>query len=273
MSDALDWSGVADHPAWAGFHSWLKRLTRDRFPTLEALDALLPATARNTDGERIRFVDPADLPAPAPGTGYEEEIAATGRVSTRPGSLHDLCNALVWARFPRLKAAMNRRHLLALPESTPGRRGPVRDALTGFDECGLVVTCPRLAPLDALAANDWDAVFGRSGEGWAGDLGVHVVGHANLEKLWNPYKAMTGRCLLLQSLEADPGDAAIDAAVATLWGPEGPLRRPGDFSPLPFMGIPGWSRGPQYRAFYDDPEVFRAPPPGRSPAPVFSWPA
>lgn len=268
--DAPDWEKVTGHPAWSGYRRFVAELPRDRFPDVADLQRLLPTGTRNQAGHAVRFTASELLP-PLSGEGaYEREIYATGRVSTRAGSLHDLCNALVWARFPRLKAALNQRHQEALPDSVPGRRGPVRDALTLFDECGLVLSCCERAPLEALAAHDWGAVFGKTGEAWHDGLRAWMVGHANLEKLFAPYKAMTGHCLLLHTREPVSDPAVLDRLAAEAWLDPRRLTSPRDLCPLPFLGIPGWYPGAQDAAFYDDPSVFRPPPPGRSPAPVWS---
>ena len=270
MASEADWKAELrlEHPAWDPYRTLLDRLPQDEFPTPHTLQTLLSAAVRTQSGRPIRFTPAAALDATL---GYEEEIAASGRVSTRSDDLHDLCNALVWARFPALKAALNARHLDALPTSTSGRRGPVRDALTLFDECGLLVTSADRAPLERLAAHDWRGLFGPAGEAWPETMRVHCVGHANLEKLCRPYKGMTGRCLLLHT----PGDELdlekLDAIMARCWAPAGPLARPADLCPLPHAGIPGWwTGGAQDVAFYDDPEVFRLPREGRVPPPVWS---
>ncbi len=276
-SDAPAWEKVTDHPAWAPYRPYLERLPSDRFPAASDFDALLPPGTRTSTpggaGAIVRFLPPAELPEPVGEAGYEREIAASGRVSTRPGDLHDVCNALVWARFPRLKATLNRRHLEALPGSRRGRRGPVRDALTLFDECGLVIAGTDRAPLEALARHDWTALFGAAGECWPAGLATWVVGHANLEKLFQPYKAMTGHCLLLQAEVGVVNDPdRLDAALADLWSSGGPMDSPGALCPLPFMGIPGWWPGRQDANFYADPGVFRPPRAGRAVPSVLSWP-
>ena len=68
------------------------------------------------------------------GKSYEERIFRTGEVATRPGSWHDLFNALAWLAFPRAKAALNRLHHDELARRGDGpARGTVRDVATLFD--------------------------------------------------------------------------------------------------------------------------------------------
>ena len=259
-----------DHPAWMPYRQLLDRLDGKRIPNCEQLQALLPPSLRTASGFPIRFV-PAQELASADAPAYEQEIAASGRVSTRADNLHDLCNALVWARFPQLKAAMNARHLAAAPSAEAGRRGQTRDALTLFDECGLLVTSPERFPLEALARHDWHELFGTAGERWSPQVRVFCVGHANLEKLQRPYKSMTGRCLLLHTPDAMPATHELDRMMAELWKPGSDLRRPADLAPLPHAGVPGWwTATAQHADFYADSSVFRPARSGRSVTPVWS---
>ena len=84
----------------------------------------------------MRFVPPGpDDPY------YEVGVYETGRVSTRPEALHDWFNALAWLAFPITKARINSLHARELPRESKGRRGPLRDLLTIFDEGGAIVVC------------------------------------------------------------------------------------------------------------------------------------
>ena len=258
------------YPAWRPYRAPVARLPRDRFPEPRDLQTLLGKECRSSSGQRVTFVSANQLPAWSDDAGYEREIGLTGRVSTRPYSVHDLCNALVWSVFPRLKATLNERHLSAPPAAAPGRRGPVRDAVTGFDECGAIVVSPRRSHLESLARHDWTRLFGVSGERWPTDLTVLVVGHGTLEMLWAPYKAITVRSLLLHT-PMDPNDLeAMDRLAAKVWRTEGPIGRPADLCPLPIMGIPGWWPGEITADFWADRSVFRPPRPGRSSSPIYS---
>ncbi len=262
--------GLFAHPAWAPYRSGLTRLPSERFPTPRDLQALLDAPCLTRSGHPVTFVPADQLPETDEPAGYEQEIGRTGRVSTRDHSIHDLCNALVWATFPRLKATLNYRHLVAPEPSTRGRRGPVRDAVTGFDECGAIVLSPRREALATLAQHDWPSLFGRSGERWPADIAVLIIGHGTLEMLWAPYKAMTVRCLLLESDVHPRNLEAIDRLAADVWEAGGPIDKPADLCPLPIMGIPGWWPGEITEDFWSDQAVFRPPRPGRVAPPIYS---
>ncbi len=117
------------------------------FPSVGLMDEVLAAAAG------VRFVESPPLPrrrrrpaagtASASGSDYDARIVREGVVPTRPGSFHDLMNALVWAAFPRTKAAL---HVLQLGfverarrEGTVGRRTKAHDALAILDEGGVLV--------------------------------------------------------------------------------------------------------------------------------------
>jgi hypothetical protein len=60
---------------------------------------------KTDSGQPIRFVPPG-----AKDAYYEIKVFETGRVETRPDSLHDFFNALAWLAFPRTKARINALH-------------------------------------------------------------------------------------------------------------------------------------------------------------------
>ncbi|OYV01271.1 MAG: hypothetical protein CFE45_05600 [Burkholderiales bacterium PBB5] len=198
----------------------------------EALNAERPADCP------VHFVPQADLPA---GESYEAFIHRTAQVPTR-NNLHDAFNGLVWLAQPPLKRRLNALQAAAIADQGVGAtRGPLRDALTLFDENGALLDAP--APLtDALRRRDWAALCVTHRALWA-QARLTLVGHALLEKLATaPRKGLTAHVLL-----ADP--LALDAA--------GWAAKP--FAPLPVLGVPGWWPANAQPGFYDDAAVFRPP--------------
>jgi hypothetical protein len=177
-------------------------------------------------------------PAGASGRGYEQHVAATGRVPTRDNT-HDLFNGLVWLRCPAFKTALNRAHVAA-PPAPPGRRGPLRDALTLLDESGLLLVAP--PPLrQALREQDWETLFVTGRAAWR-EAQLRVVGHALLEKLLAPRKPLCARVLCVEDLDAPELPPALC---------------PADLPPLPVLGVPGWWPPNASPEFYADERVFR----------------
>ena len=187
-----------------------------------------------------RFVPQAELPA---GEAYEAYIARSGRVPTRD-NLHDLFNGLVWLRFPALKSRLNELHAAQIAAEGVGAvRGPLRDALTLFDENG-AWWCAPAALVPALQRRDWRTLFVAQRDLWATSRPV-LIGHALMEKLVRPRKAITAHVWLADDAPGQP--SGIDAARWT--------HRP--FQPMPVLGVPGWWPANDDMAFYDDPSVFR----------------
>jgi hypothetical protein len=199
----------------------------------------------------LRFVPQADLPA---GQGYEAFIFACAEVPTRD-NLHDFFNGLVWLTWPVLKHWLNRQQAaqLAGAVSLPGRRGPVRDALTLFDENAAVWRAP--APLfEALRRRDWPAVFRTQRVLWA-DSTLTLVGHALMEKLCQPRKGITAHVWWMPLEPVPTAPPAWEAALCAQLTPDCLVQRP--WAPLPVLGVPGWWPANEAPSFYDDPEVFR----------------
>jgi hypothetical protein len=251
-------------PFWADYRSILCALEGVGFPQCSTLTGLLPSAAINQRGLPIQFVSAGDLP----GVEYEKHIYRTGEVSTREENWHDLFNALVWIRFPRLKAAMNARHNHESGHEMVGRRGKLRDGLTLLDESGVIVSGSDPQVLQALANKDWNTAFVTRRSCWENSIRVTVCGHAILEKLITPYKSVTAHAVLLQTPRMMSNSELDDwLGTAVLAGKI--LNSPGCLSPLPLMGVPGWwAGGAQDGRFYDDLEVFRPDSGRRAPAPV-----
>ncbi|CAN0618435.1 conserved protein of unknown function [Burkholderia multivorans] len=222
-------------------------------------DAAREAGLASGRGRPLGFVPQAALPC---GVAYETHIAETGGVPTRP-NLHDFFNALAWLAYPRIKAALNARQAQAIDAAggVGPVRGPLRDALTLFDEnAALFVTAdPALA--DALRGFDWPALLVAARGAWGTRCEARLVGHALLEKLVAPYKACCAHVWVVDV----PGDyfgwpaarraAHVDAQVAQALAALELASR--DFAPLPVLGVPGWCADNADPAFYDDPAVFR----------------
>jgi hypothetical protein len=259
-----------DLPYWQDYLPYIEKLAGAGFPGCEQLNGLLKPGLQSGSGHAIRFV-PSDQLGD---DGYEHRIYTSGRVSTRKDNWHDLFNAMVWMRFPRLKAAMNALHYQAIPDEADGRRGPLRDALTLFDECGVIVLADSADLLHALAERRWNDVFLSSAFETAVQLSI--CGHAMLEKYLSPYKSMTAKALLLHvdaALLACPRDELlnlVDQQLATHLLAGEMLTTPASLAPLPLAGVPGWwaQEEQQDPLFYADLEVFRPAPPALVPTPV-----
>jgi hypothetical protein len=233
-----------------------------------ALNAQAVAQAlRNQRGLPLSFVPQENLPA---GMAYEAFISAAGGVPTRE-NLHDFFNALVWLSFPRIKCQLNALQATQIALAGIGKsRGPARDAATIFDENAALIVV-REAPqgralLDALRSHQWQNAFIGQRAAFGPHAEVWLFGHALMEKLVMPYKAITAhtRAVLVDAAYFALDHAArrdwIDRQVAQELAAQG--LSASCFTPLPMLGIPHWWHG-QDQTFYRDASVFR---PQRRPA-------
>jgi len=202
---------------------------------------------KTDSGQPIRFVPPG-----AKDAYYEIKVFETGRVETRPDSLHDFFNALAWLAFPRTKARINAMHAAEIPRED-GRRGKLRDLLTIFDEGGAVVHCGDPGLVALLQNGHWKTLFWENRDKVRASMRILVVGHAVLEQALEPRPGITCKAIVVPAA-ADPDAAALR------WLER---RAPGDspriLSPLPIFGYPGWHPGGERAEFYDDARYFRPP--------------
>ena len=256
MFDEIDWNRRwydSVRPAFAQLDLTALGLTG-------ALNAGAHALALvNQRGQPIRFVPQSDLPD---GRAYEEYIGATGCVPTR-ANLHDFFNGLVWLTFPKIKLQLNALQAAQIALAGVGKsRGAARDGATIFDEnSALLVVRKQAADLvDALRKHQWtDALYQRR-SAFDGDAQVWLFGHALMEKLSAPRKAITAHTRVVVAPDAyfampqELRRAWIDEHVAAALADEG--LSTACFTPLPVLGVPSWWEG-QDEAFYTDASVFR----------------
>jgi hypothetical protein len=215
---------------------------REGAPLHEALN-------RHGNGS-VHFVASHSLPSGIP---YEQFVFETAQCPTRDCA-HDFFNGLAWLNFPLSKRQLNRLQAAAIAaDGVSGKRGPLRDAITIFDENGAVLSAP--AELwNALRQGDWRRLFVDLRPLWR-EARLLVFGHALLEKLLLPRKNLTAHVLDLEApvLEWD----RLDGWLAPHLTAERLSLKP--FVPLPLLGIPGWAAENENFSFYDDRRVFRLP--------------
>lgn len=249
----IDWT-----QPWLAPYADLGRRVSSAVTTAARLPgAVAQALTACVDAPPVRFVTQADLPA---GEAYEAFIRRTASVPTRD-NLHDLFNGLVWQAFAQTKVQLNRVQSAEIERLGVGAvRGPVRDAVTLFDENGAILLAPEEL-WTALLARDWRTLFVTLRPLWR-QARLVLVGHALMEQLVFPRKPLTAHVLIekfasiQQANERQmPSSAALDAQLAHLLTPSYLATKP--FTPLPVLGVPGWWPDNETPAFYDDQSVFR----------------
>lgn len=271
-TDAWNPAAMLQSPLFEPLHPWLARMDAGRFPGLGECNALLAQQEpplRVHNGLPLRFVAQATGKLPFE-EQYEPRCYLRGEVQTRENNWHDLFNALVWLSFPKSKAAINARHYHSLiaqeasAEGSSSQRGSGRDMLTLLDESGVIVPCadPELARL--LRDFQWKELFWRQRARLMAGMGFYLYGHGLYEKALRPYIGMTGQGLILTVASGFSGWplarrlAHLDDMLAEYLSAQ--ALSPRDLTPVPLLGVPGWSEESTREIFYEDSGYFR---PGR----------
>lgn len=263
MFEAIDWS----RPWYASVRGAASKLDRDEAGRIDArfrhgFNAQAAALGiRNHQGLPISFVPQEDLPE---GTAYEAFIGATGGVPTRD-NLHDFFNGLIWLTFPRIKVQLNALQAAQIARDGVGKsRGPARDGATIFDENAALLVVRDDAQgeqlVAALRGHQWREAFIERRAMFGQDAEVWSFGHALMEKLVAPRKAITAHTWVVR---ADDDYFALDQAGRFAWLDQHVAQQlqtqelsTASFTPMQVLGIPGW--WPQQDDdFYNDTSVFR----------------
>lgn len=209
-----------------------------------------------------QFVGQQQLPA---GQAYEAFIHDRRCIPTRD-NLHDFFNGLIWLHWPRLKQQLNAMQAGEIARQGVGaQRGRLRDSITVLDENGGLLLAPQVL-CDALREKRWQDLFVSHRELWV-QACFYPIGHALLEKLVQPRKAITAHVICVPS---ESGSPITSLAAADGWlseqlqeGSCNLVSKP--YLPIPILGIPGWCHQNQNFSFYDDSLVFRAPRTAQTP--------
>ena len=244
-----------DSPLFAEFRDFEVLMHAADWPGIDALNVQLPV-----QGKQFVVQDEALL---VDGFHYEQRIAL-GRIATREQNWHDLFNAMVWARYPAIKRALNAqqcRHIAAMGAS---QRNRAQAALTQFDETGVIVRVRDAGLLSAWNRHEWSVLFNPA-QWHEGDIAVcALIGHALMEQALLPERLLVGKCLVV----VGDDDVACVSAVAVAIEGGTLLSDPAELRPLPLAGIPGWHVA-QDAAFYHSADYFRPLREGRLyPAPL-----
>lgn len=231
------------------------------FPPVDQWAALRPQRGAGSQAPAGASFVPQDERAVRAAGGYDFYIRDTGSVPSRPGSWHDLFNALIWSHYPRTKRAI---HQLQLTDHAtrrdPARRTPLGDVATLLDECGVVMLSTDPTLFDDLRGLRWRRLFYERRAELAVNARFLVVGHALLHAMLNPYIGLMGHALLLPADDDALASAGATRDFVDHWSEQclaAAVQRTSDLKPLPLLGVPGYARNDS-PAFYDGlPEYFR----------------
>ncbi|PCI13115.1 MAG: hypothetical protein COB71_07135 [Thiotrichales bacterium] len=147
-----------------------------------------------------------------------------------------------------------------------GRRSPLENLLSLFDEGGAVVISSDESLLQMVRDFHWKSLFWQQREALQEKLTCIVFGHAMYEKGLEPYIGMTANAILLHcdetffQLSNEQQLAWVDEALLVALADREQFSVPKDLSPFPILGMPGWDANNGDEAYYDNQRYFR---PGR----------
>lgn len=233
----------------------------------------LPQTkpALNNQAQTLQFVSQKALPEDE---AYERFIGTTGNIPTRD-NLHDLFNGSIWLTFPKTKALLNYYHMLEIDQQGIGAsRGRVRDTITVFDENGAILVTAESSIGKALIDFNWQESLVAPRDKWdnpkqlnkQAQAAVYIFGHALLEKLLHPRKALCAHSIVINvtqdffALSLSERINLLDQKVADYMDAllSQPDVTPRKLSPLPILGVPHYWAENANSSFYDDSHVFRS---------------
>ena len=211
----------------------------------------------------VRFVDNDALSAD--GRYYEEYIYATAQVPTRKDNWHDFFGALIWCLFPKTKALLNQLHMAEIARHGLKQRSKLRNKLTLFDECGVVVCLQpdTLAHGNLLRTHQWQHSFVGKRQGWWQSIRPMVFGHAIYEMATAPFIGLTAKALFIEvpqgfgqwSLTA--AYSFVDNKLHEQIANQALLLDNQQLTPLPLLGVPGWYKDNDTASFYNNTDYFR----------------
>jgi hypothetical protein len=187
-------------------------------------------------------------------------------VETRRDNWHDLFNALSWIAYPKAKAAINAQHAAILAEGGEAeakRRGPERDALSLFDEGGVIVASSSPALLRLILDFEWKELFWQRRVELAEKVRFLVFGHSLYEKALDPFVGIVAKTVFVPvndffgMLPPESQVAEADALLAAHFANRSRFSSPKSMAPMPVLGIPGWHPDTAREDFYDDADHFR----------------
>ena len=227
----------------------------DDWPTLAQLDAAYlqltaadPALAPLRFAANVRKQDKHVAGRVQLHALYDARITLAAQVPTRERDWHDLLNMLCFATFPRSKRALHARQYACLAarvdpaaKRLPNARTPEQDALTLFDEGGVVLAVTPDAALQLSAASEAEREALCQELVAARTLRVVPFGHALFEHLVEGLR-VPGGCtqtvVVTEPLHDNPGFmSALDRALCACIGDAERFQSPRDCAQIRLSAV------------------------------------
>lgn len=237
---------------------------RQRFPLTQCSqwpDVVLLNRWRQT--MPFQFVHNDELSAD--GRYYEAFIFDTQRIPTRSENWHDMFGALIWCLFPKTKALLNSLHMAEIAQYGVKQRSKIRNKLTLFDECGVIIAIePSAKPQQSLLiAQQWTESFWHARADWWQSIRPFVFGHAIYEMATKPFLGLTAKCWFIEvpagfsHWSLTDSYTFLDEKLSKQIANSSLLLDNRQLTPLPLLGIPHWYADNTEQVFYGNTEYFR----------------
>jgi len=243
----------------------------DAWPGLDDYQRLLDHTTgglHSRHGPPIHFVD-QDKRAQGFENGYEPRIYLRGEIQTRRQNWHDFFQLLIWCQFPQSKSLLNALHYHAARGRLTANpvlhnRSPLENAITLFDECGVIIVSSNPLLLQLIRNMQWQELFWQHREILDSSLHCIVFGHALYEKALRPYPGLTGNAILIET------DASfhqlgqrqqwhwLDCHISQVIESGSNNISTRCFYPFPVLGMPGWDSNNRHPDYYANSDYFRS---------------
>ena len=272
LNQKWDTDFVSFSPIFSPLNAWAEKFSqfKDTWPELKDYQYVLDnaeQTIQTLSGKQLKVV-PQDGKPGHFNEHYAPRIYLTGEIQTRTANWHDFFQFLTWFMFPKTKAVINSIHVPAAQlridgDTDLGRRSPVENMLSLFDEGGVVIVSWDETLLQLIRDFQWKELFWNRRDELAEKLQCITFGHAMYEKGLNPYIGLTANSILLkvdkeffqQKLEERLD--YIDERLAAIFSDGTQYTKPKDLSPFPVLGLPGWDPDNESEAYYDNTGYFR----------------
>jgi len=233
-----------------------------QWPDCEQLMTLLEKNLCSYSAKPISMAI-QDNSLPYPEMSYEERIYHTGIISTREKNWHDFFNAMIWVLFPQTKKFLNYLHIQELENQPNTQRTIARDAITHLDESGVIIVSSQQSLIDGLRSHNWLDVFYQQRDLWSKNIAAYIFGHGIYEKALFPFIGFTGKMYAIK-VENDFFNQnkllqykQLDQLLYQDIEQKNALKDNNMLSPLPVLGIPGWTEENEQKDFYLNKNYFR----------------
>jgi hypothetical protein len=227
---------IFKHPVFHDVVDFLPWAVSEQWPHVEALNQSSVTLSHAYTSQPLVFAkQTAELLND--GMHYEQRIFQRGLIATRENNWHDLFNAMMWLKYPKIKSALNARQWSDIEGHGLKTRTPAQCAMTLFDEAGAIVSMPT-EMLNCWKQHDWQGLFIEHAQAWqTGRARVAVFGHALLDHALVTETLLVAKCIVLDDKSDLP--SYFDSIANGIYAGNSLLAN-SELRTLPLCGIPGW---------------------------------